>query len=129
MLFSARSAKERKVRIWKDYVAPTANLDQKDRQFVAKVSSQSGTVSGPETRRCFASHRLASIKQSATARRLTLTTVALVTENSTCTFNGKKEIRAASRACGQTLPGKLEALPSQIRGPKSWRSPTTTPKS
>lgn len=37
MLFLARSAKERKVRIWKDYVAPTANLDQKDRQFVAKV--------------------------------------------------------------------------------------------
>uniref|UniRef100_A0A673I1S9 Staphylococcal nuclease domain-containing protein n=1 Tax=Sinocyclocheilus rhinocerous TaxID=307959 RepID=A0A673I1S9_9TELE len=32
-----RSAKEHKVRIWKDYVAPTANLDQKDRQFVAKV--------------------------------------------------------------------------------------------
>uniref|UniRef100_A0AAY4C3L9 Staphylococcal nuclease domain-containing protein n=1 Tax=Denticeps clupeoides TaxID=299321 RepID=A0AAY4C3L9_9TELE len=32
-----RAAKERKVRIWKDYVAPTANLDQKDRQFVAKV--------------------------------------------------------------------------------------------
>uniref|UniRef100_A0A8D3E3M0 Staphylococcal nuclease domain-containing protein n=1 Tax=Scophthalmus maximus TaxID=52904 RepID=A0A8D3E3M0_SCOMX len=32
-----RSAKERKVRIWKDYVAPTANMDQKDRQFVAKV--------------------------------------------------------------------------------------------
>uniref|UniRef100_A0A7N8YAA8 Staphylococcal nuclease and tudor domain containing 1 n=1 Tax=Mastacembelus armatus TaxID=205130 RepID=A0A7N8YAA8_9TELE len=32
-----RSAKERKVRIWRDYVAPTANLDQKDRQFVAKV--------------------------------------------------------------------------------------------
>ncbi|KAL2102158.1 hypothetical protein ACEWY4_001326 [Coilia grayii] len=32
-----RSAKDRKVRIWKDYVAPTANLDQKDRQFVAKV--------------------------------------------------------------------------------------------
>uniref|UniRef100_A0A6Q2YV32 Staphylococcal nuclease domain-containing protein n=1 Tax=Esox lucius TaxID=8010 RepID=A0A6Q2YV32_ESOLU len=32
-----KSAKERKVRIWKDYVAPTANLDQKDRQFVAKV--------------------------------------------------------------------------------------------
>uniref|UniRef100_A0A8C7ZJY9 Staphylococcal nuclease domain-containing protein n=1 Tax=Oryzias sinensis TaxID=183150 RepID=A0A8C7ZJY9_9TELE len=32
-----RSAKERKIRIWKDYVAPTANLDQKDRQFVAKV--------------------------------------------------------------------------------------------
>lgn len=26
------------MRIWKDYVAPTANLDQKDRQFVAKVS-------------------------------------------------------------------------------------------
>lgn len=40
ILFFARSAKERKVRIWKDYVAPTANLDQKDRQFVAKVSSQ-----------------------------------------------------------------------------------------
>lgn len=37
ILFLARSAKERKVRIWKDYVAPTANLDQKDRQFVAKV--------------------------------------------------------------------------------------------
>lgn len=33
-----RSAKERKVRIWKNYVAPTANLDQKERQFVAKVS-------------------------------------------------------------------------------------------
>ncbi|XP_062373743.1 staphylococcal nuclease domain-containing protein 1 [Sardina pilchardus] len=32
-----RGAKERKVRIWKDYVAPTANMDQKDRQFVAKV--------------------------------------------------------------------------------------------
>lgn len=32
-----RSAKERKVRIWKDYVAPTANIDLKDRQFVAKV--------------------------------------------------------------------------------------------
>uniref|UniRef100_A0AAZ3NP20 TNase-like domain-containing protein n=1 Tax=Oncorhynchus tshawytscha TaxID=74940 RepID=A0AAZ3NP20_ONCTS len=32
-----KSAKERKVRIWKDYVAPTANMDQKDRQFVAKV--------------------------------------------------------------------------------------------
>ncbi|XP_057179611.1 staphylococcal nuclease domain-containing protein 1 [Triplophysa rosa] len=32
-----RSAKERKVRIWKNYVAPTANLDQKERQFVAKV--------------------------------------------------------------------------------------------
>uniref|UniRef100_A0AAQ4S1P2 Staphylococcal nuclease domain-containing protein 1 n=1 Tax=Gasterosteus aculeatus aculeatus TaxID=481459 RepID=A0AAQ4S1P2_GASAC len=32
-----RSAKERKIRIWKDYVAPTANLDLKDRQFVAKV--------------------------------------------------------------------------------------------
>ncbi|TNN55775.1 Nuclease domain-containing protein 1 [Liparis tanakae] len=32
-----RSAKERKVRIWKDYVAPTANLDLKDRQFVAKT--------------------------------------------------------------------------------------------
>ncbi|KAI9533567.1 nuclease domain-containing protein [Dissostichus eleginoides] len=31
-----KSAKERKVRIWKDYVAPTANMDQKDRQFVAK---------------------------------------------------------------------------------------------
>lgn len=41
-LFLARSAKERKVRIWKDYVAPTANLDQKDRQFVAKVRSQCG---------------------------------------------------------------------------------------
>ncbi|XP_073435341.1 staphylococcal nuclease domain-containing protein 1 isoform X1 [Dendrobates tinctorius] len=32
-----RFAKERKVRIWRDYVAPTASLDQKDRQFVAKV--------------------------------------------------------------------------------------------
>lgn len=42
ILFLARSAKERKVRIWKDYVAPTANLDQKDRQFVAKVRSLSG---------------------------------------------------------------------------------------
>ncbi len=41
ILLLARSAKERKVRIWKDYVAPTANLDQKDRQFVAKVSSWS----------------------------------------------------------------------------------------
>uniref|UniRef100_A0A669E5P4 Staphylococcal nuclease domain-containing protein n=1 Tax=Oreochromis niloticus TaxID=8128 RepID=A0A669E5P4_ORENI len=35
-----RSAKERKVRIWKDYVAPTANLDQKDRQFVAKEKNK-----------------------------------------------------------------------------------------
>lgn len=34
----ARFAKERKLRIWRDYVAPTANLDQKDKQFVAKVS-------------------------------------------------------------------------------------------
>uniref|UniRef100_A0A8C5A5T7 Staphylococcal nuclease domain-containing protein n=1 Tax=Gadus morhua TaxID=8049 RepID=A0A8C5A5T7_GADMO len=32
-----KSAKERRVRIWKDYVAPTANIDLKDRQFVAKV--------------------------------------------------------------------------------------------
>ncbi|KAM8980340.1 staphylococcal nuclease domain-containing protein 1 [Sarcophilus harrisii] len=32
-----RFAKERKLRIWRDYVAPTANLDQKDKQFVAKV--------------------------------------------------------------------------------------------
>ncbi|XP_062929037.1 staphylococcal nuclease domain-containing protein 1 [Mobula hypostoma] len=32
-----RSAKERKLRIWKDYVAPTANMDQKDKHFVAKV--------------------------------------------------------------------------------------------
>ncbi|XP_027695975.1 staphylococcal nuclease domain-containing protein 1 [Vombatus ursinus] len=31
-----RFAKERKLRIWRDYVAPTANLDQKDKQFVAK---------------------------------------------------------------------------------------------
>lgn len=39
----ARFAKERKLRIWRDYVAPTANLDQKDKQFVAKVSGwQSG---------------------------------------------------------------------------------------
>ncbi|XP_016096139.1 staphylococcal nuclease domain-containing protein 1, partial [Sinocyclocheilus grahami] len=35
-----RSAKERKVRIWKDYVAPTANMDQKDRQFVAKEKNK-----------------------------------------------------------------------------------------
>lgn len=35
----ARYAKERKLRIWRDYVAPTANLDQKDKQFVAKVSA------------------------------------------------------------------------------------------
>lgn len=32
-----RFAKERKTRIWRDYVAPTANLDQKDKLFVAKV--------------------------------------------------------------------------------------------
>ncbi|KAM4748326.1 staphylococcal nuclease domain-containing protein 1 isoform 2-T2 [Rhinophrynus dorsalis] len=32
-----RYAKEHKMRIWRDYVAPTANLDQKDKQFVAKV--------------------------------------------------------------------------------------------
>ncbi|KAL8222598.1 UNVERIFIED_CONTAM: nuclease domain-containing protein [Gekko kuhli] len=32
-----RYAKERKLRIWRDYMAPTANLDQKDKQFVAKV--------------------------------------------------------------------------------------------
>ncbi|XP_010784266.1 staphylococcal nuclease domain-containing protein 1-like [Notothenia coriiceps] len=41
-----KSAKERKVRIWKDYVAPTANMDQKDRQFVAKVRSSSGFYIG-----------------------------------------------------------------------------------
>uniref|UniRef100_A0A8B9MDI9 TNase-like domain-containing protein n=1 Tax=Accipiter nisus TaxID=211598 RepID=A0A8B9MDI9_9AVES len=35
-----RFAKERKLRIWRDYVAPTANLDQKDKQFVAKVSGR-----------------------------------------------------------------------------------------
>uniref|UniRef100_A0AAQ4R649 Staphylococcal nuclease domain-containing protein n=1 Tax=Gasterosteus aculeatus aculeatus TaxID=481459 RepID=A0AAQ4R649_GASAC len=35
-----RSAKERKIRIWKDYVAPTANLDLKDRQFVAKEKNK-----------------------------------------------------------------------------------------
>ncbi|KAM8974619.1 staphylococcal nuclease domain-containing protein 1 isoform 2-T2 [Pelodytes ibericus] len=34
---SERFAKERKVRIWRDYVAPTANMDQKDKLFVAKV--------------------------------------------------------------------------------------------
>ncbi|NXA56365.1 SND1 protein, partial [Nothocercus julius] len=34
-----RYAKERKLRIWRDYVAPTANLDQKDKQFVAKVGA------------------------------------------------------------------------------------------
>uniref|UniRef100_A0A5F9D9Z0 Staphylococcal nuclease domain-containing protein n=1 Tax=Oryctolagus cuniculus TaxID=9986 RepID=A0A5F9D9Z0_RABIT len=33
-----RFAKERRLRIWRDYVAPTANLDQKDKQFVAKVN-------------------------------------------------------------------------------------------
>lgn len=38
----ARFAKERKLRIWRDYVAPTANLDQKDKQFVAKVSGEQG---------------------------------------------------------------------------------------
>ncbi|XP_066490131.1 staphylococcal nuclease domain-containing protein 1 isoform X2 [Tiliqua scincoides] len=32
-----RYAKERKLRIWRDYVAPTANLDRKEKQFVAKV--------------------------------------------------------------------------------------------
>ncbi|XP_075455394.1 staphylococcal nuclease domain-containing protein 1 isoform X2 [Ascaphus truei] len=32
-----RFAKEHKMRIWRDYVAPTANLDQKDKHFVAKV--------------------------------------------------------------------------------------------
>ncbi|XP_075064620.1 staphylococcal nuclease domain-containing protein 1 isoform X2 [Mixophyes fleayi] len=32
-----RFAKEHKTRIWRDYVAPTANMDQKDKQFVAKV--------------------------------------------------------------------------------------------
>ncbi|XP_078533888.1 staphylococcal nuclease domain-containing protein 1 isoform X2 [Lissotriton helveticus] len=32
-----RQAKERKLRIWRDYVAPMSNLDQKDKQFVAKV--------------------------------------------------------------------------------------------
>lgn len=42
----ARFAKERKLRIWRDYVAPTANLDQKDKQFVAKVS---GFASPPWT--------------------------------------------------------------------------------
>ncbi|XP_063164900.1 staphylococcal nuclease domain-containing protein 1 [Candoia aspera] len=32
-----RYAKEHKLRIWRDYVAPTANLDQKEKQFLAKV--------------------------------------------------------------------------------------------
>ncbi|XP_021046699.1 staphylococcal nuclease domain-containing protein 1 [Mus pahari] len=32
-----RFAKERRLRIWRDYVPPTANLDQKDKQFIAKV--------------------------------------------------------------------------------------------
>ncbi|KAF7253810.1 Staphylococcal nuclease domain-containing protein 1 [Varanus komodoensis] len=32
-----RYAKERKLRIWRDYVPPTASLDQKDKQFVAKI--------------------------------------------------------------------------------------------
>uniref|UniRef100_A0A8D0HRC1 Staphylococcal nuclease and tudor domain containing 1 n=1 Tax=Sphenodon punctatus TaxID=8508 RepID=A0A8D0HRC1_SPHPU len=32
-----RYAKEHKLRIWRDYVAPTSNLDQKEKQFVAKV--------------------------------------------------------------------------------------------
>lgn len=32
-----RQAKERKLRIWRDYVAPMSNMDQKDKQFVAKV--------------------------------------------------------------------------------------------
>lgn len=32
-----RFAKERRLRMWRDYVAPTANLEQKDKQFVAKV--------------------------------------------------------------------------------------------
>ncbi|KAL7979763.1 hypothetical protein Chor_008101 [Crotalus horridus] len=32
-----RYAKEHKLRIWRDYVAPTANLDQKEKQFQAKV--------------------------------------------------------------------------------------------
>lgn len=50
--YLARSAKERKVRIWKDYVAPTANLDLKDRQFVAKVRSRSGFCNPSHGRRC-----------------------------------------------------------------------------
>ncbi|XP_032076567.1 staphylococcal nuclease domain-containing protein 1 [Thamnophis elegans] len=32
-----RYAKEHRLRIWRDYVAPTANLDQKEKQFQAKV--------------------------------------------------------------------------------------------
>lgn len=42
--FVARFAKERRLRIWRDYVAPTANLDQKDKQFVAKVSHSQHVV-------------------------------------------------------------------------------------
>ncbi|KAM6100987.1 LOW QUALITY PROTEIN: staphylococcal nuclease domain-containing protein 1, partial [Pterocles gutturalis] len=36
-LRAAERSPKLKLRIWRDYVAPTANLDQKDKQFVAKV--------------------------------------------------------------------------------------------
>lgn len=83
----ARSAKERKVRIWKDYVAPTANLDQKDRQFVAKVSPQSGLSP---------LRSLFSFRYELASFRSTLTTVSQVTENSTRTFLIGKKIKVPS---------------------------------
>lgn len=89
-MFPARSAKERKVRIWKDYVAPTANLDQKDRQFVAKVSPPADTSRFTAGTSLSLDH-LAPIKSRRTATlSLTLTTVTQVTEEPTRTFNGRR---------------------------------------
>lgn len=62
-LSDPRYAKERKLRIWRDYVAPTANLDQKDKQFVAKVRGRhlrgeaaSGPCWGISRQSCWSGH-------------------------------------------------------------------------
>lgn len=34
-----RSAKDKQLRIWKDYVAPVANLSIKDKEFSGKVTN------------------------------------------------------------------------------------------
>lgn len=93
-------------------MAPTANLDQKDRQFVAKVSPQSGLSP---------LRSLFSFRYELASFRSTLTTVSQVTENSTRTFlMGKKKYQSAFM---KGVWPKLEALPSQIRGPNGRRAP------
>jgi hypothetical protein len=37
-MFVYRAAKDKKLKIWKDYKAPTAHMDLKDKSFSGKVS-------------------------------------------------------------------------------------------